>query len=510
MSTLRWPVIPTALSALVAVALAMGSRAARPLPPAEAAAAPGAAAVALAGTPSCSARACHGGAEPAAGPGVQQNEYSTWLAQDKHALAYEALLGPRAARMAENLAATNPDGKVVPAHQDVRCLACHTNPLAAGVAGRADLRREGVGCESCHGPANGDQPWLGPHTTGWWNNLEGQARLDAYKQYGMTPLGDPAVQAEVCAGCHVGAPAGNGLPARDLNHDLMAAGHPRLLFELAGYRQNLPPHWRTDKYDRTEPGYEARVWAVGRVVSARASLALLQSRVAAKDPDLQPWPEFAEYDCFSCHAGLRRPSWRQESLLRVKKEGDKAKDRRPGSLPPSVWYSSLLPVSSEKAADGPGAVFAELGRTMRQPYPSQAKVHELAGQGIDRLDAWLRDRRNEGYDANRVRALLAELAPPDARVPDMTWDETEQLALAVAALNRAYRTLKGKPLNEQVEGQLRGLFGQLAFPPGFEGPKDFRLKEKPGKPGEFQLNENLDRDLKALLEPLRGGPGKGP
>jgi hypothetical protein len=509
MSTLRWPVIPAALSALVPVALAMGSRAVRPLTPA--AAGPGAAAVALAGTPSCSARACHGGAEPVAGPGVQQNEYSTWLAQDQHARAYEALLGPRAARMAENLAATNPDGRVIPAHEDVRCLACHTNPLAAGATGRADLHREGVGCESCHGPANGDPPWLGPHTTGRWNKLEGQARVDAYKRHGMKPLGDPAVQAEVCAGCHVGAPAGNGLPARDLNHDLVAAGHPRLLFELAGYRHNLPPHWRTDKFDKTEPGYEARVWAVGQVVSARASLALLQSRVAAKDPDRQPWPEFAEYDCFSCHAGLRRPSWRQESMLRIKQEDDKAKGRRPGSLPYSVWYSSLLPVLSDKAPDGgPGAVFAELGRAMRQPYPNQAKVHELAGKGIERLDAWLGKGRNEAYDGKRVQALLAELAGRDARVPDMTWDETEQLALAVAALSRAYHTLEGKPLNEQVDEHLRGLFGRLAFPPGFEGPKDFRLQEKRGKPGEFQLNPNLDRDLKALLKSLRGGPEKAP
>jgi hypothetical protein len=134
----------------------------------------------------------------------------------------------------------------------------------------------------------------------------------------------------------------------------------------------------------------------------------------------------------------------------------------------------------------------------------------LAGKGIDRLDDWLRKGRNGGYDGKRVQVLLDELARRDARVPDMTWDETEQLALAVAALTRAYRTLEGKPLNQQVDEHLRGLFGQLAFPPGFEGPKDFRLEEKPGKPGEFQLNPNLDRDLKALLESLRGGPEKAP
>ena len=60
----------------------------------------------------------------------------------------------------------------------------------------------------------------------------------------MRALDAPLVQAQVCVGCHVGAPAKDGVPARDLNHDLMAAGHPRLIFELSSYQANMPPHWR--------------------------------------------------------------------------------------------------------------------------------------------------------------------------------------------------------------------------------------------------------------------------
>ena len=42
----------------------------------------------------------------------------------------------------------------------------------------------------------------------------------------MSYLTDLTVQAEACAGCHVGGPAEEerGLPALDANHDILAAG----------------------------------------------------------------------------------------------------------------------------------------------------------------------------------------------------------------------------------------------------------------------------------------------
>src|ERR1700754_2478308 len=53
------------------------------------------------GPGSCSATACHGGIRPASGSRILQNEYSTWVLQDKHAQAYKALQTPVAERMAK-------------------------------------------------------------------------------------------------------------------------------------------------------------------------------------------------------------------------------------------------------------------------------------------------------------------------------------------------------------------------------------------------------------------------
>ena len=79
----------------------------------------------LAGTGSCSARGCHGGIEPVLDAALcRQNEYADW-AHDRHADAYRVLFNKRSQQMVKLL------GGPAKAHEDARCLACHTNPQLA-------------------------------------------------------------------------------------------------------------------------------------------------------------------------------------------------------------------------------------------------------------------------------------------------------------------------------------------------------------------------------------------
>src|SRR6202171_4997215 len=55
------------------------------------------------GPGSCAATSCHGGVKPVAGSRILQNEYSTWILQDKHSRAYQPLTGPVGERMARIL-----------------------------------------------------------------------------------------------------------------------------------------------------------------------------------------------------------------------------------------------------------------------------------------------------------------------------------------------------------------------------------------------------------------------
>src|SRR5205807_1861790 len=101
---------------------------------------------------------------------------------------------------------------------------------------------------------------------------------------------EPARLAETCVGCHVGSPAVPAFPgARDVNHDLIAAGHPRLNFEFAAFLFNLPRHWNEEK-KTPSPGAEGGTWVVGQAITAKAALELLAHRAnqATANPQKTP------------------------------------------------------------------------------------------------------------------------------------------------------------------------------------------------------------------------------
>jgi hypothetical protein len=432
------------------------------------------AAAQIAGRASCSGRGCHGRLEPSADSGIQQNEFVTWLNYDKHARAFEVLKGERAQRMARNLGIKSAD-------EDSRCLACHCTPQLAGPVSEAlaALRSDGVSCEACHGPAKGADPWLTAHTMASWNKGEGRAREEAFHGHGMTPLFDLEVQAKTCAGCHVGAAADpeHGIPARDLNHDLMAAGHPRLTFELGTYRANLPPHWRSGLHGEV-PGYEASVWAIGQAESARASVELLAHRAREAAARNTPWPEFAESSCFACHADLRTPSWRRNA--------EYYSGRKPGAIPVNRWYTALLPsldtVAKEKVAPADKALI-ELAKEMNKPYPDPAKVETLSVAAREALGEVLATLKTVTFDAAKRKDLAGNLARKTEMFKEPDWDEMTQAALAAAALHEA-ASREAKP-----EGlrPLDDVFRIIAFPRSYESPEGYSPHAKTeGDAGDLQ------------------------
>src|SRR4051812_27444612 len=91
------------------------------------------------GPGSCSAVACHGGVQPMNVTPIQQNEYSVWIVQDKHAKAYSVLQNPVSQRMAAILGI----GKAQTAQ---KCLACHALSVPAALKGRDFDPAEGVSC----------------------------------------------------------------------------------------------------------------------------------------------------------------------------------------------------------------------------------------------------------------------------------------------------------------------------------------------------------------------------
>lgn len=378
----------------------------------------------LAGTPSCSARGCHGAIEPVRDEAqCQQNEYVRWN-HDRHADAYRVLFSERSQTIARLLGAQQQ------AHDDPRCLACHANPMLANLPADNPFVQEeklfGVGCESCHGSA---KAWLAVHTAPDWRTKKGA--------YAMPDLTDAAVAAKTCAGCHVGAPPDKATPLRDVNHDLIAAGHPRLNFEFGTYLANMPVHWRAKK----KP--EGHLWAVGQLVSAQAALELLSHRAKSS-----PWPELAEYDCFACHHSLAVPKRRQTN-------------RKPGELPWGSWYFALTDQAQE---------LRSLRATMQKPFPPRAQVVAEAQAALKKLPKrpgqFAGAKTNDAtFDRQHLHALLKQ----NRVSTDPSWDVVEQTYLALHALNQSLA-------DPAVAEALKELTPLRAFAPGFDGPLSLTYK----------------------------------
>ncbi len=419
------------------------------------------------GAGSCSATACHGGMQPSPWGKALRNEHTTWITRDRHGDAYQVLTGDRSKAIEARL----PGPKVL-AENDTRCLACHATPVAsADPVALPALLSDGVGCESCHGPSD---RWIARHTEQGW-----AAQTPRFKAgFGMVPTADLVSRARVCAGCHVGAPARDGLPARDVNHDLIAAGHPRLNFEFSAYLANMAHHWRDDVGPDAAAGFPARAWAIGQLVSAQAALDLLRDRAekaervglaAEKAKDPAPWPEFTEFGCFSCHHDLRDDRWRRQPPALTSPPGR------------SKWGSWHYPLLASLAEIGPKAegealrsALNNLRRLMDGPNPDPAEVAREAAATSGLLTAWIDKLSARDFDATLVDQLYARVADLQARGEVRSWDEATQRYLALVPLSQALQMLgSGATRTEDRRRVLTGMLNDLKYPDGYDSPKSF-------------------------------------
>lgn len=391
------------------------------------------------GVAGCAAMACHGGTRP-----NERGEYTTWIERDRHARAYEVLSNALSQRITRNL------GLKSPAQEEQTCLACH-NTATREQGGPRFAIEDGVSCESCHGAA---ERWLVPHKQASWKQI---AAHEKSEKYGMTNTKDAAVRAQVCVECHVGS------AGREVNHDLIAAGHPALVFELDAYSANMPPHWR-ETPDKTAT-FGARAWAVGQAVSLRQSLELLRDR--AKN---NRWPEFAEFDCYACHHELRGDSWRQQLG---------AGDRRPGS---PVWSSpqwlitQRLTASAGKPASGADE-FAALQALLARSNSRATDVAAASEMALSATSQIVQQIAHESWDTTRLRRLLGELAaePPAG---SLDYGSAANLTMALGAvfeaIVRGESTAAGGSQNEwtkRVRPAIDRLYANVDRPAEFSAPK---------------------------------------
>ncbi len=233
----------------------------------------------LEGVASCAGTTCHGRME-ADGAIVRQDELMRWQEASTpggaHSRAFSILAYPRARQIAATLGLGDPTA--APA-----CLGCHATP-AGGGTGRRFLPADGVGCEACHGPASG---WIASHYTVGASHAANVAR-------GMVALEQPATRAAVCLDCHFGS----SKPGQFVSHRMMAAGHPRLSFELDLFSTLQQHHDEDADYLQRKGRTDGvRMWAIGQAMAVNRMLTLFDTPKGTEGA----FPEFYFFDCHSCH-----------------------------------------------------------------------------------------------------------------------------------------------------------------------------------------------------------------
>ncbi|MBL8175496.1 MAG: hypothetical protein JNK48_12550 [Bryobacterales bacterium] len=351
------------------------------------------------GAGGCSGSNCHGGTSPAEEKisRILTTEYSVWSIADKHSRAAKVLEEPRSKKMAEILGIANP-------LSDAKCASCHV----VGSPERA--KSDGVACEACHGAA---EKWLGPHTQ--------QNSHATSLSLGMVDTKNLRVRAQTCLGCHLG---GEG---RNVDHELIAAGHPDLAFEMETFSFAQPAHYRDPKPAAGNSLPKVRMMAVGQAMALGEAMRLLEKHAMTR------WPEFSDLDCYQCHHDLRAESWRIERGYA---------GRRPGSAQLNLARTDVLRTLVAGAAEGQRAEFeAALNRLAAAVSASLGNWNAIASAAkavAAQADGLAARWETTDFTAGMARGMAQGLVRDIGRIAASGPHSAEQATMGLDALSASY------------------------------------------------------------------------
>ncbi|MFQ6003917.1 MAG: multiheme c-type cytochrome [Woeseia sp.] len=359
------------------------------------------------GVATCATAQCHGSAVARDGSNVMQNEYVTWTQNDPHANSYRVLRHDQSKAMAARLG-------LRAAHTSDICLGCHADDVPDGKRGEKFQLSDGVGCEACHG---GAEDWLSTH----YNTPEVDHADNVAA--GMYPTENVAARAELCLSCHFGN------TDKFATHRIMAAGHPRLSFELDTFTElwrtaGRQPHYRIDAdyRDRKEAASHSYAWAAGLLEEGRARLTLIfDGRILGSGM----FPELALYDCHACHRSMKTVRWRHLS--------------RHGSAGPGKPFINdgtfVMILTLTRAISPADAESLESALTaLHVAGDDTIDTIRSAAMNLDSKIARVQSTLTEDRVRNRGRLILAEILRTGANGEFLDYVSAEQAFMAVQML----------------------------------------------------------------------------
>ncbi|HSD69858.1 MAG TPA: multiheme c-type cytochrome [Woeseiaceae bacterium] len=396
------------------------------------------------GVASCATSQCHGSALPRDGSAVLQNEYVTWTQNDPHSQAFLTLATKESAAIAQRLG-------IGDARTADLCLDCHADNVSPDQRGERFQISDGVSCEACHG---GAQNWLPTH-----HNAPAVSHTDNVAT-GLYPTDQVQARAALCLSCHLGT------QDKFATHRIMAAGHPRLAFELDTFTElwrtaGRQPHYRVDAdyRERKSAPSHSYTWGAGLVADGRQRLALILGPTFAGD---SLFPELGLYDCHACHRSMKSVQWR-------------GLPRHGGAGPgvPFINDSSFVMIvvlARALEADNADAIASALARL----HVAGSQSSDVARSAATTLDDELRKLQGSLTEAqfrDRERQILSAILDFGAAGNFLDYESAEQAFMAVQMLVFELR-------NDELQAEIDALADVLQDDERYRPAQFARLLEK--------------------------------
>ncbi len=380
------------------------------------------------GVATCAGNTCHGSVKPFADTPIPQNEYFVWQRKDFHAHAYETLLSPRSVQIARKMGLAD-------ASTARECLSCHSDNVPTAQRGPRFVASDGIGCEACHA---GSEHWIASHTRGYKS-------LDERVADGLYPTWNASDRARLCASCHVGD------DAHPINHAIMAAGHPPILFELNTYMTIEPPHWRVNVAYVERKGMQdaERDWLAGQIAGARVEL---QNLAGPRLMHTGVFPEPAFYDCDACHHSMKagRVSTARDAGMPV------------GNIPFAdaqiVMVGLWLDVVDPAVA---GTWHAQLHKLYMAGADDPQALRAQAMAMVTQLDKDLLPKSAPEMASPQVHQLLGRIVANARHTYTGDYAHAEQTAMASAVLLTALSDLGAAQVTPALRAAVDGLYAQV-------------------------------------------------
>jgi hypothetical protein len=239
----------------------------------------------------------------------------------------------------------------------------------------------------------------------------------------MYPTNEAAARVDLCLSCHLGS------ESKFASHRMMAAGHPRLAFELDTFTElwrtlGRQPHFRNDAEYRERKSVPSHsyTWAVGLISEARLRLELIAS---SHFDGIGMFPELGFYDCHACHRSMKNVQWRRLS--------------RHGSAAPGMPFINdgtfVMSLALASAIEPDSTVDLEAAlRRLHAAGSESVESIRTAAQGLDELLARLGNAVTPAKISRLESRILETVLEAGANGSYLDYASAEQAFMAVQML----------------------------------------------------------------------------